>query len=248
MSNRLVPRVLLTIGLSALSTMASSAGEPAMRPDAQAMAGRYYLQGVREVGAELQLRADGRFDFGMAYGGGDQSAQGRWSVKGRVVTLISDPTPAAGFSLLASNPTLLDAYGTEPGKPTLLVVKVSTPRLALSWSQMEITAEFSNGQQRSGVTGRTGMLGFLDRAEPEWKGAIVKRVSVSYPKAKIGPTWFKIDSDATKSIEVNFEPGPMAPPAFERAELVRQGDADTQALVQQSAQGPGNVGWRFARQ
>lgn len=245
MSCRLASKVLLTIGLGALS-MLSSAAEPATPINAQAAAGVYYLEGVREVGAELQLRADGRFDFGMAYGGVDKSAQGKWSADGRVVTLTSDPTPAAGFSLLASGPNLLDAYGTEPGKPTLLAVKVSTPRLGMIWSNMEVTAEFSNGQRRSGLTGTTGMLGFLDRSEPEWKGATIKRISVSYPKAKIGPVWFKLDPSTTKSLEVNFEPGPMAPQAFERARFTLQRDAGGQVLMQQSAEGPGKIGWRFA--
>ena len=172
-------------GIGSVTTALAAA--PAPGPDAEAIAGRYSLQGVLEVGAELELRSDGGFDFGIAYGGVDQSAQGRWSLAGKVLTLVSNPTPPAGLTLIAVSPLLLDRYGTEPDKPTLLVVKVSTPRLDMNWSNMEVTAEFSNGQKRSGVTGRTGMLGFLERAELAWKGAVVQRVSVAYPKANVGP-------------------------------------------------------------
>jgi hypothetical protein len=238
--------IALALGIMSIATILAAG--PAPGPGAELIAGRYNLQGVREVGAGLELRSDGTFDFGIAYGGVDQSARGRWSVAGNLVTLVSNPTPPAGLSLIALSPSLLDRYGTEPDKPTMLVVKVSTPRLEMNWANMEVTAEFSNGQKRSGVTGKTGMLGFLERAEPVWKGAVVRRVSVAYPKANVAPVWFTIDPRTTKSVEVNFEPGPMAPQAFERAEFALQGDSSNQVLVQESAQGPGKVGWRFARQ
>jgi hypothetical protein len=239
--------IALALGITSMTTVLAAGAAPG--PGTELIAGRYNLQGVREVGAELELRSDGSFDFGIAYGGVDQSARGRWSVAGKVVTLVSNPTPPAGLSLIALSPTLLDRYGTEPDKPTLLVVKVSTPRLDMNWSNMEVMAEFSNGQKRGGVTGRTGMLGFLERAEPEWKGAVVQRVSVAYPKANVEPVWFTVDPRTTKSIEVNFEPGPMAPQAFERAQFRLQRDSsDQMVLIQESAQGPGKVGWRFIHQ
>ena len=117
----------------------------------------------------------------------------------------------------------------------------------MNWSNMEITAEFSNGQRRSGKTGETGMLGFLARPEAQWKNAVVKRVAVAYPKAKMGPVWFTVDSSTTKSVEINFEPGAMMPPAFERLELLSQNDGSTRALVVHSPDGAMNVGGRFIR-
>ena len=232
--------ILSTLGIG------SSAGEVG-QSEAEAFAGIYQLEGVREVGADLQLRANGRFEFSIAYGGVDANAAGSWAVKGNTLTLTSDPIPPASFSLIAFRPELLDRYGTETGKPTLFVVKVSTPRLDMTWSNMEITAEFSNGQRRSGKTGETGMLGFLARPEAQWKNAVVKRVAVAYPKAKIGPVWFDVDSSTAKSIEVNFEPGAMTPPAFESLDLLSQNDGSTHALVVRSPNGPMNVGGRFVR-
>ncbi len=60
------------------------------------LVGHYYLTNVREVGSELLLKANGRFEFGLAYGATDQQAQGQWTVRdGRVVfTTVRPPAPA----------------------------------------------------------------------------------------------------------------------------------------------------------
>ncbi|MBG0809550.1 hypothetical protein IY145_09180 [Methylosinus sp. H3A] len=52
------------------------------------LAGQYHLSGVMEVGSELLLRSDGRFDYMLAYGALDELASGCWSREGDVVTLI----------------------------------------------------------------------------------------------------------------------------------------------------------------
>ena len=53
--------------------------------------GHYYLQGVREVGSELQLSKDGRFDYVMSYGAVDIVAQGAWRSDGKRVYLDTPP-------------------------------------------------------------------------------------------------------------------------------------------------------------
>lgn len=53
---------------------------------AKKLVGHYYLKGVREVGSEILLRANGTFDYMLAYGAVDELAQGQWRVaKSRVV-------------------------------------------------------------------------------------------------------------------------------------------------------------------
>jgi len=56
-------------------------------PADASLAGHYWLRGVMEVGSELELRADGRFAYMLAYGALDELASGCWSRKGGVVTL-----------------------------------------------------------------------------------------------------------------------------------------------------------------
>lgn len=58
--------------------------------DEASLTGHYYLQGVREVGSELLLREDHRFEWMLAYGALDQLAQGRWQRVGDRVVLTPD--------------------------------------------------------------------------------------------------------------------------------------------------------------
>jgi hypothetical protein len=70
---------------AALSTSGASAAGCA--PAVAALAGHYWLRGVMEVGSELELRADGRFAYMLAYGALDELASGCWSREGDVVAL-----------------------------------------------------------------------------------------------------------------------------------------------------------------
>ena len=243
---------------SALLALASAAvlaanGSAQAAPDtgalpAESLAGSYQLEGVREVGAELRLHPDSRFEFYMAYGGVDEVAQGRWLLQGRSVTLTADALPATGFELGETSVRLPKAFAEDSSTSTLLVVRVRTPRLGLTWSNMAVVAEFSNGQSRSGITGRDGMLGFVERTESEWRGAYVRRISVAYPRAKVGAKSFSLDSRSTRLIEIDFEPGALTPQVFERAAFeVVGGGASGPTLVQQSQEGPGAIGWKFVK-
>ena len=53
------------------------------------LAGHYYLSGVMEVGSELRLPPNGRFDYMLAYGALDELASGCWSRDGEIVTLVA---------------------------------------------------------------------------------------------------------------------------------------------------------------
>jgi len=55
------------------------------------LAGRYD-GGQMEVGAELLLKPDGHFEFGLAYGAMDEEGKGTWEIKDGAVFLTSVPT------------------------------------------------------------------------------------------------------------------------------------------------------------
>ena len=80
--NTLLSSVLACASLLSLSI-------PAVAADQAALAGHYYLQGVTEVGSELLLKKDGRFEWMLSYGAVDQQASGDWRVAGDAVTLVS---------------------------------------------------------------------------------------------------------------------------------------------------------------
>lgn len=196
-----------------------SAAAAAQGPAASSLAGHYYLQGVRELGAELRLEASGRFEFGMAYGAVDQAAKGQWSADGRAVTLVADVDPAPRLVFGKREAELPHPYSADPPKPTLLVVRVTSPEQGLVWSNMEITAEFSNGKRRTGTTGQDGMLGFLAREDEDWKGARILRVSAAHSKKGIAPVWVDVRAPKDKSIVFHLEPGSLVAPAFKTMQL-----------------------------
>ncbi len=53
------------------------------------LAGSYHLSGVMEVGSELRLVPNGRFDYMLAYGALDELASGCWSREGGSLTLVA---------------------------------------------------------------------------------------------------------------------------------------------------------------
>ncbi len=55
--------------------------------------GHYRLQGVHDAASELILRADGRFEYALAYGALDEEAAGRWRRVGDKIFLTTLPKP-----------------------------------------------------------------------------------------------------------------------------------------------------------
>lgn len=87
--------LLCTVGIAdAPATGAARCG-----PADPAMAGHYYLDGD-EVGSELLLRADGRFEYLLAYGASDARAQGCWRRSDRQVVLETAGPSQPGLRLL----------------------------------------------------------------------------------------------------------------------------------------------------
>ena len=60
-----------------------------------------YDGGQMEIAAGLELRADGRFRYGLSYGGLDERAEGQWRLEGGQVLLTSDAVTPPRFALVA---------------------------------------------------------------------------------------------------------------------------------------------------
>ncbi len=226
------------IGLLGLVSLAAIAGETRAL-GGTSLTGIYQLRGSFETAGQLQLRADGRFVYASAYGGVDRQATGQWSASGGSVSLHTDRAAPPRFVWGKSETEVQEDYRGDSQHPVALVVKVTSPELGLSWSNVEVTAEFSNGKSRSGLTSDRGSLGFLARSEPDWRGAVVRRISVAYPKAHLAPQWFDIDSTSTKTAFVYFIPGSFIPNAFERLDLrVERIGTDGVVELVDSARGP----------
>jgi hypothetical protein len=84
---------LLALLVSALPVLTfpwiSAASAADCAPADATLAGHYYLHGVMEVGSELLLLPNGRFDYMLAYGALDELASGCWSREGGSVALVA---------------------------------------------------------------------------------------------------------------------------------------------------------------
>lgn len=88
-TSRTLPAIAAAVllALAAIST-ASAKTSPACPPPAHsAIAGLYTLRGVMEMGSQIRLRADGRFEYMLAYGALDEIAEGCWTRINDVVIL-----------------------------------------------------------------------------------------------------------------------------------------------------------------
>jgi hypothetical protein len=127
---------------------------PAMAatPDTASLPGHYYLQGVTEVGSELLLKIDGKFEWMLAYGNVDQQASGEWRVAGDKVTLVSE---AAGKMLqfrLFTEEELRVKKAVEKG--TWIAI-VGVPDMG-PVDGVEVTFEAKSGKTATAVSLRNG--------------------------------------------------------------------------------------------
>lgn len=74
----------------------------ALAVQAQDVAGRYSLTGVREMASEILLRPDGTFEFMLTYGAADYWGRGKWQKQGEAVILNSARQEQAPVKLVRS--------------------------------------------------------------------------------------------------------------------------------------------------
>ncbi|MEO8028925.1 MAG: hypothetical protein ABI823_20765 [Bryobacteraceae bacterium] len=69
---------------------------------AQDVAGRYAVEGIREMVSELNLKTDGTFEYAMIYGAADYHARGAWRKDAGFVTLTTAGPAPEPFRMLSS--------------------------------------------------------------------------------------------------------------------------------------------------
>ncbi len=84
---------------------------PAHAQDATAVTGSYCLQGVHEVGSCIRLSPDGKFEYFLAYGACDETAEGTWRVAdGAVIATTPAYDKRPTFSFKRMQPSETGAY------------------------------------------------------------------------------------------------------------------------------------------
>jgi hypothetical protein len=112
------PALAAAFALALLPVEARAACAPADR----SLGGHYTLHGVMEVGSELLLKPDGRFEYMLAYGALEELASGCWTRNNGVVTLnahkfeagMEDPRKFSRLDLtIASGGKLIRRFDAE---------------------------------------------------------------------------------------------------------------------------------------
>src|SRR5437764_10496062 len=84
-----VPRAFAVASVALFLLIAATGSGPATAQPGS-IAG-VYDGGQMEIAAALELKPDGRFNYGLSYGALDEHAAGRWTVNGDRVLLSSNP-------------------------------------------------------------------------------------------------------------------------------------------------------------
>ncbi len=97
--------------LQLLVTATCVLAPPAHAQDASALAGSYCLQGVHEVGSCMRLSPDGKFEYFLAYGAYDETAEGKWHfADGAVIATTPAYEKRPTFSFKRMQPSETGAY------------------------------------------------------------------------------------------------------------------------------------------
>lgn len=194
-------------------------------PQAAPFAGHYYLSGLRETGSELLLRPDGRFQWMLAYGAVDQSAQGRWWRAGECIGLAPDPRSGQSpFVLLRPEDggevrEMFDEWRQyAPAEHrSKLPVYVVEREYGMSTSGIVATLRWADGQTRDAVVDG-GVALFAPRAAPP--------VALRLRHPELEPSeWIALDATAPVPLTVDFRLSSLmdAPPLPTRLRI--DGDA-----------------------
>lgn len=167
------------------------AAEPAPIGGDRAAAGRYRLVGQMEAASGLELTADGRFRYFLAYGSLDQQAQGRWSSDGRRVALNTEPRPV---------PAEFSARPPSRSDEAALIVFVATPN-GRGLNSVDVRIGLADGRVHEGYTQDYGW-----RLGPDERPSAVQWIELSLQAYGVPPRRFAVDGSAGNQFNFTFTP------------------------------------------
>lgn len=155
-----------------------------------------------EMAVGLELRADGRFDYGLSYGALDESASGTWSVDGDTVLLTSDPVTPPKF-------VMLEQRSASDGKMHLML------DLPKGWTRQYFDAEIglADGRFVGGqLSDDSDEISLAPGDRP-----VSLRLALSVYELRSDA--FRLDGTAASTIRVRFEQNDLGKVAFAKTPL-----------------------------
>jgi len=155
-----------------------------------------------EMAAGLELQANGRFRFALAYGALDEQAAGKWSLHGDRVLLTSDPVTPPRFVLVSQS----------RGAPGVLRVDLDVPK-GVSRQYFNALIAKANGQTERRQLAEDGLLLPFAAAE----APITLRLSLQMFEVASAPV--RLDANSGYSVRFRFEPNDIGKVPFQAAPL-----------------------------
>ncbi|MBE3024784.1 hypothetical protein [Janthinobacterium sp. GW458P] len=138
---------------------------------ASSLPGHYYLQGVMEVGSELLLKKDGKFEWMLSYGNTDEQASGEWRVAGDLVTLVAgNGGQEPQFRLFEEDEMRIQ----KPAEAGVWVAIVGFPQLG-PMAGVEVKFEAHSGKTATAVSVANGDAIVQMPASERWVRAGLRR-------------------------------------------------------------------------
>ena len=178
---------------------------PGLALEAQALAGHYYLQGVHEVGSELLLHPDGRFEYFLAYGAYDEQATGTWSVQGgRVLLNTAGTSTPPRFSLKQS--------ARKPEAPLTILVQDQNGR---GLPAIDVFIDYGDGNPETGYTQEYGWQARRQRGQPRAIGLGIRMYNLE-------PQWFQVAGKPDNYYIFAFSPGDLGRAKFQNTPMTSE--------------------------
>ncbi|GHD58303.1 hypothetical protein [Jeongeupia chitinilytica] len=190
----------------------------AANPEPAQLTGHWYLQGVREVGSELQLAPDQRFDWFLSYGAMDVFAQGKWQLEGTSLVLSTQqPRKKADF-----RPFTPDEMNIrKPAEPGQWIAIVGVPRTGPQ-PGVEVKFEAKSGKTATAVTEQNGEAAISMPDTESWS-----RVGLRHQGSNTAWQWLTVPEDRAAARLAAFAPADMKlqmPQAFKTMKLRVEND------------------------
>lgn len=168
-----------------------------------------YDGGQTEIAAGLELRADGRFRYGLSYGALDEEAEGLWTVEGGQILLTTDPAPVPARFVL------LEQHAAPPGEIDIRVQGADGKPLTIA----DIAVLYEDGDPDIVQAGAETRVLPLDPARPP------RVIHLHFPVYDVTSEPFPIDPAKGYGFVFRFEPNDVGKADFRRAPLRIDGKA-----------------------
>jgi hypothetical protein len=174
---------------------------PGLAQANQNLAGHYHLQGFPEMGSELLLHPDGRFEYFLSYGAYDEAAKGTWRVQGgRVLLNTAGKASPPQFRLQQS--------ASRPDKPLTILVQDQNGR---GLAGIDLIVDYGDKTE----TGYTQEYGWQAR-QPT---GLPRAIGLGLRMYNLEPQWFKVADTSANYYVFGFSPGDLGRAAFQDTPL-----------------------------